>query len=374
MDAIADDHKVRLRVNGIDYGGWTDIHIGAGIERQARDFSFNICWNWPGQDQPLPIKQGAKAEVLIGADLVLTGWVFATPISYTAGQIMRGVSGRSLTADMIDCAAANKPGQWRKQSVQQIVQALAQPFGLSVVSEVPETRALVDHSIEPGETAFDSVDRLLTISRLLSTDDAQGRVVIVKPGSAGKAVDDLKVGVNVLEASAALDFSQVMSEYKVVGQRGGTDQSFGAASNEVAATLTDGRMGRYRPMVLQQHGQPSGQQALERANWERGSRMGKALVSTYKVQGWRQSSGALWVPNQTVRVIDPIIGFDREMLIVEVDYTLDASGTVATLSVAPPEAVLPEPPEPSKPKKSKKARKGGKSDNFEYLLPADWEK
>ena len=80
--------------------------------------------------------------------------------------------------------------------------------------------------------------------------------------------------------------------------------------------------------------------------------MGKALASTYKVQGWRQSTGALWVPNQTVRVIDPIIGFDREMLIVEVEYSLDASGTVATLSVAPPEAVMPEPPDPEKAKKT----------------------
>lgn len=378
MDATADDHKVRLRVDGMDYGGWTSIQIGAGIERQARDFRLSISWNWPGQDQPLPIKQGAKAELLIGADQVLTGWVFATPIQYSAGQITRGVSGRSLTADMVDCAAANKPGQWRKQSVQQIVQALAQPFGLQVVSEVPETRALVDHSIEPGETAFACIDRLLTISRLLSTDDAQGRIVIAKPGSAGKAADDLKVGVNVLEGSAALDFSQIMSEYKVVGQRGGTDQQFGAASNEVAATVTDGRMGRYRPMVQQQQGQLSAQQAQERANWERGSRMGKALASTYKVQGWRQSTGALWVPNQTVRVIDPIIGFDRDMLIVEVEYSLDASGTVATLSVAPPEAVMPEPPDPEKAKKtgasSGKKKKSGKADNFEYLLPADWEK
>ena len=184
--------------------------------------------------------------------------------------------------------------------------------------------------------------------------------------------------MNVLEGSAALDFSQIMSEYKVVGQRGGTDQQFGAASNEVAATVTDGRMGRYRPMVQQQQGQLSAQQAQERANWERGSRMGKALASTYKVQGWRQSTGALWVPNQTVRVIDPIIGFDRDMLIVEVEYSLDASGTVATLSVAPPEAVMPEPPDPEKAKKtgasSGKKKKSGKADNFEYLLPADWEK
>lgn len=380
MDATADDHKVRLRIDGMDYGGWTSVRIGAGIERQARDFNLEVCWRWSGQNEALPIKQGAKAEVLIGADLVLTGWVFATPISYDADQIARGVQGRSLTADMVDCAAANKPGQWRKQSVQQIVQALAQPFGLEVVSEVPETQTLTDHSIEPGETAFDSVDRLLTISRLMSTDDAQGRVVIVKPGSAGNANDALEVGVNILDGSATLDFSQVMSEYRVVGQQSGTNSSFAAASNEVSAHVADARMERYRPMLIQQQGQLNAQQAQERANWERGSRMGKALTVAYKVQGWRQSNGDLWIPNQSVHVIDPIIGLEREMLIIEVEYALDNNGTIATLTVAPPEAVMPEPPEPKKPekkgsgKKGKKGKKSGKADNFEYLLPADWEK
>lgn len=45
---------------------------------------------------------------------------------------------------------------------------------------MPETAALVDHTIKPGETAFESIDRMLTQSRLLSTDDAQGRLVIVE--------------------------------------------------------------------------------------------------------------------------------------------------------------------------------------------------
>lgn len=49
MDATADDHKVRLRVDGMDYGGWTGIQIGAGIERQARDFRLSVCWNWPAE-------------------------------------------------------------------------------------------------------------------------------------------------------------------------------------------------------------------------------------------------------------------------------------------------------------------------------------
>lgn len=371
MTATADDHKVRLRVDGMDYGGWMRVNIGAGIERQARDFDLGLSWRWPGQDQPLPIKQGAKAQVWIGQDLVLTGWVFATPINHTPDQITRGVSGRSLTADLVDCSAVNKPGQWRKQSVQKIVQALAKPFGLPVVSQVPETQALADHSIEPGETVFESIDRLLTLSRLLSTDDAQGRVVIVEPGSGGRAHDALEVGRNVLSGGASLDFSQIMSEYRVVGQKSGTDESWGEDTNEVTASVTDPRATRYRPLQIQQQGQVTSLLARERVNWERGSRMGKALAAGYTVQGWRQSNGALWVPNLIVPVRDPIVGFERDMLITEVRYSLDENGTTASLSVAPPEAVLPEPQDPHK---ARKLKKGGKADNFEYLLPADWDK
>lgn len=371
MAATADENKVRLRVDGMDYGGWKRVKIGAGIERQARDFELGVSWRWPGQDKPLPIKQGAKAEVWIGQDLVLTGWVFATPISHSKAEITRDIHGRSLTADMVDCSAVNKPGQWRRQSVQKIVQALASPFGLEVVSQVPDTAELADHSIEPGETAWKSIDRLLTLSRLLCTDDARGRVVIVDAGSAGRAVDAIAVGVNVLKGNASLDFAQIMSQYRVVGQKSGTDESWGQETNEVAADITDARSTRYRPLLIQQQGQLTKLLARARVEWERESRVAKALKTSYEVQGWRQSNGALWVQNLIVPVRDPIIGFERDMLITEVEYLLDEQGTRTVLTVAPPESVLPEPNDKHK---KRKLSKGGKADNFEYLLPADWDK
>lgn len=368
---MLDPNAVTLSVDGLDYRGWKSVKIGAGIERQARNFSLSVSWRWAGSGEAIPIRQGARCEVRIGHDLVLTGWVFATPISHDPHQITRGVSGRSLTADLVDCSAVNQPGQWRNQSVQSIVQALAAPYGIGVVSEVAETKALTDHTVEPGETVFESIDRLLTLSRLLSTDDASGRLVIVEPGSAGRSVDAIAVGENVLDGSAQLDFSQVFSEYRSVGQRSGTDDSFGVEATEVSAAVTDPRATRYRVLLIQQSGQMTTALAQARVNWERGNRIGKALAMTYRVQGWRQSNGQLWRHNQLVRVVDPIIGVDRDMLISEVEYSLDENGTVCTLTVAPPDAFLPEPNDPYQ---DRKLHKGGKADNFEYLLPADWEK
>lgn len=368
---MQDPNAVTLSVDGLDYRGWKNVRIAAGIERQARDFSLDVSWQWHASGEAIPIRQGAVCEVRIGADLVLTGHVYATPVDYDARQITRGVSGRSLTADLVDCAAINEPGQWRGQSVQRIVQALASPYRVKVRSEVGETSALTDHTIEPGETAFASIDRLLTLSRLLSTDDPAGGLVIVRPGSAGRAVDRLEVGENVLSCRAPLDFSGVFSEYRCVGQRAGDDEAFGVDAAEVSATATDPRAARRRVMLIQQSGQLTPELAAARVNWERGSRIGKALQLTYRVQGWRQSNGALWVPNLVVRVVDPILGLDRDLLISEVEYNLGRDGTIATLTVAPAEAFEPEPADPHK---ARKLKKGGKSDNFEYLLPADWEK
>lgn len=362
-------NAVTLSVNGLDYRGWKKVSISAGIERQARDFRLGVTWSWPGQVQEIPVRQGDRCEVRIGADLVLTGWVFSTPISYDAHSVERSVAGRSLTADLVDCSAVNKPGQWRGQSVQKIVQALAEPYEVRVLSEVAETTKLADHQIEPGETAFESIDRLLTLSRLLSTDDARGRVVIIKPGSAGRAVDRLELGQNLLTGSAELDFSGGVSEYRVTGQRSGTDTDYGAAASEVKAGVTDPRATRRRVLLIHESGQMTPELAQARANWERGSRMGKALTLRYKIQGWRQSTGALWVPNMIVRVVDPLIGIDRDMLISEIEYVLDDAGTVANIVVGPPDGFDPEPKDPHK---SRKLKKGGKADNFEYLIPADW--
>jgi len=110
-----------------------------------------------------------------------------------------------------------------------------------------------------------------------------------------------------------------------------------------------------------------------RVTWEREHRISKALAATYKVQGWRQSTGALWIPNQIVRIIDPLIGYERDMLIVTVTYTQDrTAGTATTLNVAPAEGFEPEPNDTRKQQKQKAVK--DQKDRFEYLLPVGWEK
>lgn len=358
---------VTLTVDGMDYAGWKRVEISAGVERQARDFSLDVTWRWPGSEsRPLRIRHGARCQVRIGGDVVLTGYVDATPIEYDKSSITTRITGRSLTQDLIDCSVAAQPGQWRGQTVLQVVRALAGQYNIDVVDEAGDAATVADHTVEPGETVFESIDRLLSLSELLSTDDEHGRLVLAKPGGAGRAGDALELGVNVLRGHAPLDFSAVYSEYQCIGQRAGTDDEFGEAASEVSAAVLDPRASRYRLKVVQPSGQLSATLAQRRAEWERDSALGRALTIEYEVQGWRQSSGALWRPNMIVRVRDELVGVDRDMLISEVTYSLGDEGTKALLVVAPPEAFNPEPGRGQR-------VQGGGGDSFEYLLPPNWE-
>ena len=359
--------RVTITVNGVDFAGWIDVRISAGIERQARDFNISATWRWPGSGEFLrSIKPGDQCEVRIGGDLVLTGYVFATPIKYDSGVITASICGRSLTSDLIDCSVENHPSQWLVRSAEQIVRALAEPYNITVVNQSGDGTALADHTIEPGETVFKSIDRLLRLSRLLSTDDERGRLVIARPGSAGRAVDRIECGVNVENGQSALDFSEMFSEYACIGQRSGTDEEYGIEANEVQARVSDPRMTRRRVLVLRESGQLTPDLARARVEWERENRISRAMKSTYELRGWRQSNGDLWRHNTIVRVVDPLIGFDRDMLITEIEYSQkNSGGTTVILTVAPPDGYEAAPGA---------RKKGGGGDQFEYLVSENWEK
>lgn len=335
---------VRLRVNGMDYGGWKEVSISAGIERLARDFTLSVTDRWPGVagqgSVPHRIRPGDLCELYIGSDKVLTGFVDATQISYDDRQVSVGVKGRSKTADLVDCSAINEPGQWRGRRIEAIAAELARPYGIGVRAEEDTGAAVSDHQVQQGETVAESLDRILRIRHLLATDTAEGELVIIKVG-AQRADTALVLGGkegNILTGDAPFDFKDRYSEYVCKGQRAGDDGAFGEAVSGESAANADTAIRRRRVLLMKQSGQADGGTCRDRVDYERAVRMGKSLAATYTVAGWRQGSGALWAPNLIVRVQDRIAGLDRDMVIGEVEYKLDDQGMVAVLQVAPAEA------------------------------------
>ncbi len=380
---------VTLVVNGEEYGGWKAVRIEAGIERQARSFDLSVTDRWPGQtDIPRRIRPGDLCQVFIGNDLVLTGFVDATPIRYDGNAVGVGVKGRSKTADLVDCCPVptgeataagdggmwkdvvgpdgKKPNvvkpppktanQWRNQKLEVIAAALAAPYGVRVIAEVDTGRAIPEHQVDVGETVFESIDRMMRIRHVLSTDNEKGDLVFIDVGSAGRAATPVELGVNILDGDAQLDYKGVFSEYIVKGQRAGTDDVYGVQATEnegeagleivketrryvVAETSSvfDSRATRRRVLVIKQSGQADDGTCQERAEYEKAYRAAKALETRYTIIGWRQADGALWAQNQIVRVVDGLIGFDADMVIAELAYVMDDRGLRTEIKVGPPD-------------------------------------
>lgn len=383
-------NAVRLLVNGTEYGGWKSVRISAGIERQARDFDLDVTDRWPGQtDIPRRIQPGDACQVFIGADLVLTGYVDATPIRYDGKSVTVGVKGRSKTADLVDCcplptgsstapavsaggqwadvkgpdgktgnsgkviaAPAMTANQWRNTKLEVIAAALAAPYNVRVLSEIYTGRPLPEHQVQIGETVFESIDRMMRLRHVLSTDNEKGDLVFIDVGSTGTADTALEIGQNLLAGSTELDYKGVFSTYICKGQRTGTDEQYaadvaeeeGEASDESSTTVTgetatasDARAKRRRILVIKQSGQADEGTCKDRAEYERAHRAAKALQTDYTVGGWRQASGKLWQPNLMVRVRDALIGFDADMVIAECAWVLDSNGMRAEIKVGPPD-------------------------------------
>jgi prophage tail gpP-like protein len=376
------NNQVRLVVQGTEYSGWKSVRITAGIERQARDFELQVTDHWPGQtDIPRRIQPGDACQVFIGEDLVMTGYVDATPIQYDSQAYSVSVQGRSKTADLVDCcpvpsdepikpapsswgnskpkassargfapAPAKSAWQWRNQKLQTIAAALAAPYDVRVISETDTGLAIPLHQVQVGETVFQSIDRMMRLRQVLSSDNEQGDLVIISLGSAGRADNAIESGVNILTGSAKLDYKGVYSEYIVKGQRPGTADQYGADVSEQEGRVKDSealtvlgasaqggnaRPQRRRLLTIKQRGAADTGTCYERAQYERSHRLAQAVQVNYTVAGWRQASGALWRPNLLVPVRDRVIGFDTDMLICECTWQMDETGLRTEIHAGP---------------------------------------
>ena len=362
-------NQVEIRVGGKRYGGWKSVLITSSIEQVARAFALEVTENFPGKALLTQILSGALVQVYIGEDLVCTGYITSTPIRYDGKTITVQVQGKSRTVDLVDCcppsaayappaASANlwsevkgKSGKaqaspstaakpqtsWKNLPAGRIIEELAKPYGITLTISA-ESNEVKTHTVNPGETVFESIKRLITKDNLVLTDDEAGNLVLVEPGGAGQATDALELGGNILKASARFDASARFSHYVALGQHAGTDEDFGRTAAEDKGVAVDPEVKRFRLKVLKDSGQASLKTAGDRARFEANFQAARFRAVTYTVQGWRQSDGSLWRPNTKVIVRDQtLFPGGLEMLVVQTKLQLSSAGMTAELGLMPPD-------------------------------------
>jgi prophage tail gpP-like protein len=347
--------QVALKVNGTIYEGWLSVRVTTGIDRCAGDFELGLSSLWAG-DALLQrrIRPGDECELQLHGRTVVRGYVDALDVSIDDRTHVVSVSGRDKTADLIDCSAVHKPGQWSGQTVLAIAQAVAKPFGVEVRAEVDTGKPLGRFSLNTGETAYEAIERAARLAGLLVTTDGTGALVLTRAGLA-RAADDLVYGQNIRAASATLDVRDRFQTYTALGQAAGGDYFNAAAAAHLKAVATDAEVQRFRPLILTGDSPGAGGTLRERAQWEADVRAARSMQVSVTVQGFTQTDGSLWRPNRLVRVKAPPLLLDEDLLLAAVSYMVGDQGCVTQLELTRADAFRLQPTKADTGKAGKRA-------------------
>lgn len=338
-----------LLVDGVRHEGWSEVEVTVSLEQIAGGFSVALSENWLDETGELlsrPIDPGAACRVELAGEVLIDGYVDSSGASIGGNGHRVNVQGRDRTADLVDSSAVHDPDEWRGETLEELARRLAEPFGVKVEAKVDTGPAFGDPNpfkIQPGETAFDAIDRACRLRGILPVPDGKGGLLLTRGEPTGTA-EPLIQGENIEEAEISVDQSSRFSKYIVKGQSAGNDDFSGEEAAGPKAESADPGVKRYRPLLV--IAEVAAADVQTRADWEANVREARGRVLNVTVSGWVQGSGSIWRINTTSAVDLPSLGVKETLLIVETKFTKDPdTGTHTHLKLMSEKAFRPEPPE-----------------------------
>jgi prophage tail gpP-like protein len=337
--------NLELKVNGRAYGGWKSVRVTRGIEAVAGSFELSVSDRWGVEDKPRPIFEEDECSVAIDGVPVITGYVDTRAMEYDGRSHSFAVEGRDKTGDLVDCDALLDKWEFRNVPVLTLAKKVAEPYGIDVTLQagVIPPKPPAKFTVDPGDSAFEVIERSCRLAALLPVSDGLGGLVLTRAGS-GRAVTALVEGQNILSVSGRSKASGRYRHYFVLGQHRGSDALSGSAAASIKAFAEDQNVVRVaRTKLIRPEGNVTVEHAKKRAEWE--ATVAAARSDTYDVtvQGWQQSDGSLWPVNAHVRVRSPFLGVDGDLLITSATYSLNEGGTTTQLTLKRPDSFKPEP-------------------------------
>ncbi|EKY5038734.1 phage tail protein [Escherichia coli] len=343
--------KVELYLGSQIFTGWVTVSVRRSLEHLAGSFELGLML--PGERVPAIISPGQSVTLKINGQTVISGWLDQVNQRISATRYQITISGRDKTGDLVDCSAVHQGSQWRNRTLAQIAADLCAPFGISVrwqVNDATAEKPFASFTLENSETVADALTRAARHRGVLVTSNAAGELVFTQAGS--RQTDTLVLGENLLEAIYNDDHRMRYSEYRIRGHgRGGGKSGDSAKPDSLSApvgVVNDEGVTRYRPKIVlaDHHIDTSG--ATQRGLREMRRAVARSSRFTAVVRTWFRSDGTLWDLNLLTRVTASRFGVDqRDLLICQVEFSLDAQkGETTQLILAPRDGfIVPSEPD-----------------------------
>ncbi len=349
------DNEVSLKVNGVKYKFWTSVSITSELNTIAPAFSVNAFSKSSLMIDGL--KSGRPVTVKIGEDTVLTGYIEQTPVSYSATSANVGIAGRSKTCDLIDCTVMvddpnisyekpntsnsnyvscpqNAATEYKNVALETIIAQLIMPYGIKLVNETKPLTKKRNFSAKHEDTVLKALQNLTSTENLLFYGNEKGDLVVTEKGKL-TADDALVLGQNILTGDASFDASKIYKYYRAVGQDKGATGKTGHDASSHNYIAVDDNVSRTRLLTKKVQGVADTAKCKVTAEGDRDYNRDQYFKITYKVQGWRQSTGKLWKINSLVDIKDDFLGIDTQRSQKIFNLT-ENEGMTTTLDMIPP--------------------------------------
>lgn len=338
-------NNVELKVDGKIFSGWTSVTVNRSIETMAGYFDLGV--NVQTSTDLSSLAPGKPFTLSIDGQTVITGYTDGRRRQMGADSMKITIADRDKTADLIDCAAIYKGGQWKKRTLEQIARDLCQPYGVAVRWELTDAESAAPFSsftLDHSETVYEALGRAARARGVLITSNAAGDLVFTRADESHS--DRLVLGENLLSVDFDEDYRDRFSEYTVKGH----GRSNGKVGDTVDArtiasqkgTATDSAITRYRPMIILADSKIDAQSATARALREQRRRLAKSVTFEAQLDGWTRSNGQIWMPNILAEIDASKFAIQTGPLLVsKVVLTLDdREGVKTTLTLAPRDGFL----------------------------------
>lgn len=358
------NESFRVVIGGRGFSSWEEIVLDRAIDAACGTFSVKVvspqqvasrgtaagrsrAIDSSGVLYELPFGPQDAVEVTAVGELMLTGRVDALEAELDqSGGTRVQLAGRDRAADMVDCSAPNKPGEWFNVGLRDLARELAAPFGLEVAFNSDPGAIFPTFRLQESESAWGALERACRMRGLLCFSDPFGNLVVEAPGAGG--IDGggrIGQGENLVHAQLSLNDAERFSIYTVRGQRPGAIGGYGSAAVLIEGNALDAGVQRFRPLVVLAESAVSPADAQLRAQWEAVVRASRAHRLVCKVPGWRRPlSSRPWRINTLVPVNIPRLGINAELLIMQTIFRRSRrEGTSTELVLVRPDAFRPQP-------------------------------
>ncbi|HCT7632574.1 TPA: phage tail protein [Citrobacter koseri] len=337
QDNEVSQDAVSLVIDGKIHSHWSRYQIDSDFLIPSDAWSVSL--GLPDGEFPAGIRRGVPVMVRVGSDVVMSGRIDTAQRRVSRSQVSLSVSGRDGAAVLVDCASPVFTS--RQLSLEEVIAKVVRPLGVKNIRINAESSGRNDKvSVEPGERAWDTLERAAAARGLWPWFEPDGTLVIGGPDYTADPVATLVLnrdgrGNNVLELSDRSSVNGTFSELTVLaqghaqGSKSGSDTEIididadddagdiqtavGSPENGfhgLRSVVRDTTVPYYRPQIMVVGDADNQAQVDYRAK----KAMADARLSGYEltaiVKGHRMPGGKLWTPGQRIRVRSESHGID----------------------------------------------------------------